>query len=246
MDLFARELLLPRNVARALAVDQRLSASAIATRLGAPFEVVTQPLFDAARPTNRAARRGQRRRLERPARSPARPSSGGASRRSLVLEAGPWHRQRGRLGSPRSRAFWRRALIPAYLAVDLSNEADGSMAERIARSGPRPPPRCGSARSTPRSRYHPSFPCGARPAEGPADDGSDRGGRAPRGGVPAPELAHYRNLYDPTQIIADILAAVSRAKDEVVDAETYVALADAMLAKAAASPHARLPSGPAR
>ena len=49
---------------------------------------------------------------------------------------------------------------------------------------------------------------------------------------PRLRLAHYRNLYDPTQIIADMLAAVSRAKDEVVDAETYAALADAMLAKA--------------
>ena len=26
-------------------------------------------------------------------------------------------------------------------------------------------------------------------------------------------LIHYRNLYDPTQVIADILAAISRAKD---------------------------------
>ncbi len=49
---------------------------------------------------------------------------------------------------------------------------------------------------------------------------------------PRLRLAHYRNLYDPTQIIADMLAAVSRAKDEVVDAETYAALAGAMLAKA--------------
>ncbi len=49
---------------------------------------------------------------------------------------------------------------------------------------------------------------------------------------PRLRLAYYRNLYDPTQIIADMLAAVSRAKDEVVDAETYAALADAMLAKA--------------
>ena len=47
MDLFARELLLPRTVARALHVDEGLSASAIAAKLGAPFEVVAQQLFDA-------------------------------------------------------------------------------------------------------------------------------------------------------------------------------------------------------
>ncbi len=46
-------------------------------------------------------------------------------------------------------------------------------------------------------------------------------------------LMHYRNLYDPTQIIADMLAAISRAKDEVVDAETLRRSSpSAMLAKA--------------
>ena len=46
-------------------------------------------------------------------------------------------------------------------------------------------------------------------------------------------LKHYRNLYDPTQIIADMLAAISRAKDEVVDEARYAELAEAMLASAA-------------
>jgi superfamily I DNA/RNA helicase len=41
-------------------------------------------------------------------------------------------------------------------------------------------------------------------------------------------LRHYRNLYDPTQKIADILTAISRAKDEVVDAAEYARLAKAM------------------
>ena len=42
MDLFARELLLPRNVARALHVDQGLSTSAIAVKLGvAAYAIAT-------------------------------------------------------------------------------------------------------------------------------------------------------------------------------------------------------------
>src|SRR6185312_361174 len=41
-------------------------------------------------------------------------------------------------------------------------------------------------------------------------------------------LVHYQNLSDPTQIIADMLAAISRAKDEVVDAKRYAKLADDM------------------
>jgi superfamily I DNA/RNA helicase len=45
-------------------------------------------------------------------------------------------------------------------------------------------------------------------------------------------LNHYRNLYDPTQIIADMLAAISRAKDEVVNEVRYAELAEAMLVSA--------------
>ena len=45
-------------------------------------------------------------------------------------------------------------------------------------------------------------------------------------------LTHYRNLYDPSQTAADILTAVSRAKDEVIDAARYQVLATAMRAAA--------------
>ena len=45
-------------------------------------------------------------------------------------------------------------------------------------------------------------------------------------------LVHYRNLFDPTDIIEDILGAISRAKDEVVDEKKYAELARAMLEKA--------------
>ena len=49
---------------------------------------------------------------------------------------------------------------------------------------------------------------------------------------PRLDLTYYRNFYDPTQIIVDILSAVSRAKDEVVDAETYASLATTMETRA--------------
>ena len=45
-------------------------------------------------------------------------------------------------------------------------------------------------------------------------------------------LNHYRNLYDPTQIIADLLQAISRAKDEVVDPACYAELAGDMVDRA--------------
>lgn len=49
---------------------------------------------------------------------------------------------------------------------------------------------------------------------------------------PSLNLLHYRNLYDPTQIIADILTAISRAKDEMVDVQKYTGLSAAMLREA--------------
>ncbi len=47
MDLFAREFLLPRQYVRNMHVDHGLSASEIARRHVAPFEVVAQQLLDA-------------------------------------------------------------------------------------------------------------------------------------------------------------------------------------------------------
>ena len=47
MDLFAREFLLPRELMRRLHLEQLLTALDIATRFGAPFDVVAQQLFDA-------------------------------------------------------------------------------------------------------------------------------------------------------------------------------------------------------
>src|SRR5438105_4483484 len=49
---------------------------------------------------------------------------------------------------------------------------------------------------------------------------------------PRLQLVHYRDMYDPTQNIADILSAISRAKDEVVDEKEYARLAEAMRSSA--------------
>lgn len=45
-------------------------------------------------------------------------------------------------------------------------------------------------------------------------------------------LVHYRNLYDPTMYLPDILSAISRAKDELVDPDSYMALAADMIISA--------------
>ena len=51
--------------------------------------------------------------------------------------------------------------------------------------------------------------------------------------LPTLPLVHYRNLWDPALVLRDIVAAISRAKDELVNPIQYRALAQAMLDKAA-------------
>lgn len=46
------------------------------------------------------------------------------------------------------------------------------------------------------------------------------------------DLVHYRNLYEPTLFLPDILAAISRAKDELIGPAEYLALAEKMLTNA--------------
>ena len=47
--------------------------------------------------------------------------------------------------------------------------------------------------------------------------------------LPRLPLRHYRNLWDPALDLSDMLSAISRAKDEVVDAAGYRALAQSMV-----------------
>ena len=48
--------------------------------------------------------------------------------------------------------------------------------------------------------------------------------------LPTLPLMYYRNLWDPALILKEILSAISRAKDEVIDAAGYRALAQSMAA----------------
>lgn len=234
MDLFARELLLPRNVARALHVDQGLSASAIAAKLGAPFEVVAQQLFDALLlpivPPAAVATH-----VERPL-NPLQAAAAAHRGESYLLEAGPGTGKTQTLIA-RVEGLLEEGVDPRrILLLTFSNKAAGEMVERIARKQP------DAAAAMWIGTFHAfgldvirRFHAELGLPKDPRMMDRTEAVELLEEEFPRLRLAHYRNLYDPTQIIADMLAGVSRAKDEVVDAETYAALADAMLAKAADS-----------
>lgn len=229
MDLFARELLLPREVARRLHVEENLSASDIAQRLGAPFDVVAQQLFDALllprielAPHAALARTPndlQRRAVEH--RGPA-----------YLLEAGPGTGKTQTLIS-RVESLLADGVDPVrILLLTFSNKAAGEMADRIAVRNR------DAAAAMWIGTFHAfgldlirRFPaeCGL-PEDPRLMDRTDAVDLLEEE-FPALGLVHYRNIYDPTDDIGEILAAISRAKDEVVDDAEYARLAQAMIDK---------------
>lgn len=236
MDLFARELLLPRSRVVELHITRRQTCSEIANRLGAPFDVIAQQMLDALLlpPVPTVA-------SEAPTEIPLNDKQRvAASHRgeAFLLQAGP--------GTGKTRTLVARVesllddgIDPRrILLLTFSNKAAAEMAERIALKRPK------EAAALCIGTFH-SFGldilrrfndrCGL-PADPRLMDRTEAvellENEFPRLG-----LAHYRNLYDPSQTAADILTAVSRAKDEVVDPAGYLGLAKAM-AETASDPAA--------
>lgn len=234
MDLFGREFLLPRSVARRLHVEECMTASAIASRLGAPFGVVAQQLLDGLLlPTMTAdARTHEEKPLNDEQKAAARHWGS-----PFLLEAGPGT---GKTQTLVGRVEWlldvRKVPADEILVLTFSNKAAGELADRIAAKRPQ------AAAAMWIGTFH-SFGLDVirrffeRLGLPPNPRMMDRTEAIDllSDGFPRLGLTHYQNLWDPSFEISDILAAISRAKDEVTDAVRYAQLADDMFA-AASSP----------
>jgi superfamily I DNA/RNA helicase len=227
MDLFAREFLLPRAIARWLHLERNLTATAIAARLGAPFEIVAQQLLDALLlPAIVLADETER--IERPL-NEEQQSAANWRGGPYLLEAGP--------GTGKTQTLTARVegLLAAgadprrVLVLTFSNKAAGEMADRIAQRHKQ----AGAAIWIGTfhafgldvvRRFHEELGLPKDPRLMDRTEAVD----LLEAEFPRLNLTHYRNLSDPTQIIADMLAAISRAKDEVVDAKRYALLAETM------------------
>jgi superfamily I DNA/RNA helicase/Zn-dependent peptidase ImmA (M78 family) len=234
MDLFAREFLLPRTVVRELHLGQGMTCSEIANRLGAPFDVVAQQMLDALL-------------LPAVAREPARhepaiplndqQQQAAAHRGSaFLLLAGPGTGKTRTLVA-RVESLLDEGVDPRrILLLTFSNKAAAEMAERIARNRPADAAALWSGTFHRFGldllrRFHDLCSLTADPKLMDRTEAVELlEHEFPRLG-----LSHYRDLYDPSQIISDILSAISRAKDEVVDAANYRKLAHQMR-DAASSP----------
>ncbi|MFK4488897.1 UvrD-helicase domain-containing protein [Bradyrhizobium sp. USDA 336] len=223
MDLFAREFLLPRSTARKLHIEDNETASAIAKRLGAPFDVVAQQLFDALLLPPLTTDDG-RERADRPLNS-LQEAAATHRGEAFLLEAGPGTGKTQTL-TARVEGLLADGVDPRrILLLTFSNKAAGEMAERIAlkRKEAAAAMWIGTFHAFGLDlirRFHKELGLPQDPQMMDRTEAVELlEAEFPRLG-----LTHYRNLYDPTQIIADILAAISRAKDEVVDATKYAEL----------------------
>lgn len=233
-NVFAREFLFPRALARRLYLDEGLGASTIADKTGLPKNLVRQQLFDALLlpipPAPEAPDSGS----QQPSRSDPSQDRAAAHRGSAFqVQAGP--------GTGKTRTLVKRvtSLISegidpaAILILTFSNRAAGELAERIAAAVPEAAPRIwiGTFHAFGLDlvrRYHDRLGLSPNPKLFDRSDAIEVLEEI----LPTLPLVHYRNLWDPAMVLRDVVAAISRAKDEMADPARYRALAQAMLNRA--------------
>ncbi|AKC78210.1 DNA helicase UvrD [Xanthomonas arboricola] len=237
MDLFAREFLLPRSVLRDLHIYDGLGSDAIATRFGAPLAVVQQQLLDALLlpPVGEPHPAGVR-----AAAGPLTPDhtqAQAAAHRGLAfqLQAGP--------GTGKTRTLVRRIEVlladgvdpTTILVLTFSNKAANELCERIAARNPVAAAAMwiGTFHAFGLDivrRFHDRLGLPADPRLIDRTEAIE----LLEDEFPRLDLKHYRNLWDPALDLSDMLSAISRAKDEVIDAAGYRALAQSMAIQAGA------------
>jgi len=230
MDLFAREFLLPRPWLRMLHVVEGLSASAISALVGAPHAVVAQQLLDALLLPQVEPSAG-----DTPARplAPDQATAAAHAGTPFLLEAGPGTGKTQTLVGRVEHLLGRGVDPEKILILTFSNKAAGELAERIAAKHPSAAAAIwtgtfhGFGLDVIR-RFHDLLGLPANPR---LIDRTDAVGLL-EGEYAKFNLTHFKNLWDPAEALGRVLAAISRASDEVVDAAGYRACAEAMLASA--------------
>ncbi|MEP7240055.1 MAG: UvrD-helicase domain-containing protein [Devosia sp.] len=234
-NVFARELVFPRPLAARLHAIEGMSASDIAQRTRLPVPLVRQQILDALLlPPEQEDAPGK----------PFVPIDDAAQDRAVAHRGSPFQLQAGP-GTGKTRTLVKRivALIeegaaPAsILVLTFSNRAAGELAERVAGVLPDQAPRIWIG------TFH-SFGLDLLRRHGDQLGLSNDPGLFDRSDaiavleevIPTLALRHYRNLWDPTFVLRDVLSGISRAKDEMADSGRYRELSVAMLADAASDP----------
>jgi len=225
-NVFAREFLLPRETARDLCLTQQLNATAIASG-GLPKNLVRQQLLDSLLlpniPVVENAPRRPRQKDESQDRAAAHTGS------AFQLQAGPGTGKTSTVVKKVVNLIQNGVDPSSILILTFSNRAAGELSERITAAVPDCSGRIwiGTLHAFGLDllrRYHDRL---GLPADPQLFDRSDAI-EVLEEILPTLPLRHYRNLWDPTLVLRDIITAISRAKDEVVAPDRYKSLAEAM------------------
>tara|TARA_R110002111_G_scaffold229327_5_gene290577 strand:+ start:3343 stop:6756 length:3414 start_codon:yes stop_codon:yes gene_type:complete len=231
MDLFARELLIPRSWVRALYLDKQKTASQIAAQCQAPFSVVAQQLFDALLLPEVILKEAS---LEQP-----RPPNEDQKRAiehvgtPYLLEAGPGTGKTQTLVGRVNHLLTSDVTPNKILVLTFSNKAAGELSERIAVRHPEAAN--GMWIGTFHAfgldiirRFHDRLLLPTEPRLLDRTDAIDLLEQE----YPRLQLTHLRDLWDPSRPLSQVLDAISRANDEVASPDHYRALSESMLANA--------------
>jgi superfamily I DNA/RNA helicase len=231
-NVFAREFVLPRKLARHLHIDQEMGASVIAERTGLPKNVVCQQLFDVLLLPSAPLHS-----LEAEPARPLRPDP--SQGRAAAHRGSPYELQAGP-GTGKTRTLVKTVLSllaegvhpSGILILTFSNRAAGELGERIAAAVPSEAAQIwiGTFHAFGLDlirRHHERLGLPPQPTLFDRSDAIE----VLQEILPTLPLVHYRNLWDPAMVLRDIVAAISRAKDEVTGPIHYRTLAQGMLAK---------------
>lgn len=240
-NVFAREFLLPGDELRRLYVEEKLNAEQIASRFGLKLDFVLHSLAYAllapdvedtynAPDSNEtfAALDEAALTLDESQRAAAY-----SAHTPLLVAAGP--------GTGKTRTLVGRILHllgdgvapEKIVALTFSNKAGEEMRERVERFAPEAAPKIwiGTFHAFGLELLRRYWQEAALPPRARVLDPVDALFILERH-LPQLGLEHYQNLYEPTTHLAAILAAISRAKDELVSPDNYTELAATMLTRA--------------
>jgi DNA helicase II / ATP-dependent DNA helicase PcrA len=226
-NVFAREMMFPRALARKRFLDDTASASDVASQSGLPLALMRQQILDSVLLPTFSEDAGTK---PTPAfkDDPAQERAARHRDSPYQLRAGP--------GTGKTRSLVRRvqsllaqSVQPAaILVLTFSNRTAGELSERLslALSDQAAAIWVGTFHAFGLDlvrRYHDKL---GLPPDPTLFDRSDAIAVLEEI-LPTLPLKHNKNLWDPVIVLREILQAISRAKDEVVTASEYRALATA-------------------
>jgi superfamily I DNA/RNA helicase len=240
-NVFAREFLLPGDELRRLYVEEKFNAVQIASRCGLKLDFVLHNLAYALlapgiedslttpdKDETFATLDATALTLDESQRAAAH-----SAHTPLLVAAGP--------GTGKTRTLVGRILHllddgvapDKVVALTFSNKAGEEMRERVERFAPDDAPKIwiGTFHAFGLELLRRHWQEAALPPRARVLDPVDALFILERH-LPQLGLDHYQNLYEPTTHLAAILAAISRAKDELVSPDRYAELAETMLVRA--------------